>query len=164
MRVPRLIRPSSQPSSIHDQQVTMHIVTGSGCNKHRGSADVGWSAPTAGGDSFKNLPGALFRAPVADRCVEHDALAAAAGRSRNRADVARDHRGGNHDGLHSSCAIKAHPCGHDGADQGGSLSNPCPAVSPLPFEGGIEGFVAYAGMRKGETILRASHWLNQPRS
>ena len=48
--------------------------------------------------------GALFPASSAHRCVEHDALARAAGRSRSRADAARDHRGGDQDGRHWSGA------------------------------------------------------------
>ena len=40
-----------------------------------------------------------FQHPVVDRCVEHDALASAGARSRSRADAARDHRGGDQDGV-----------------------------------------------------------------
>jgi hypothetical protein len=96
---------------------------------------TGWRTPTGS----TSAASATFSIAHADRCLQHDALASAAGRGRSRADAARHHRDGDQDGRHPSRATEAHQRGYDGADQGDSLSHRCAALQPLPRAAGEDG-------------------------
>jgi hypothetical protein len=63
---------------------------------------------------------ALLSASGSDRAVEHDALAAAAGRSRGRADAARHHRDGDRAGRHRSGTTEAQQREYNRAERHGS--------------------------------------------